>query len=163
MVRTVYLMRHGKAKRGPEYKEDFERPLADRGKRDSVLIGEFLKQQGMIPDLIVSSAALRALKTARHVASTLKYDNDIALSKEMYLSGPEACLGQLKQLDSGLKSVMLVGHNPDMEELVKILSEDVVVMPTAALVRVDMELDKWTDVGNEKGQLCVKIVPKALL
>ncbi|HLC16480.1 MAG TPA: histidine phosphatase family protein [Thermodesulfovibrionia bacterium] len=163
MVRTIYLMRHGKAKRGPEYKEDFERPLADRGKRDSVLTGEFLKTHGMIPDLIISSAAVRTLKTASRVASAIKYDKDIVLSKEMYLSGPEAYIGQLKQSDTGVTSVMLVGHNPDLEELVQILSDDVVVMPTSALVRIDMELDTWADVGSVKGQLCVKIIPKALL
>lgn len=163
MVKTIYLMRHGKSKRGPEYKNDFERPLTERGKTDAVLMGEVLRQQGMIPELIISSSAKRALKTAKRAGSALKYKQDIESLMELYLSGSQAYIEVLKRLDNGVKSVMLVGHNPDMEELVEILSYDVVTMPTAAVVRIDVEMNNWTDAGSVKGKLLLKATPRAFV
>ena len=163
MVRTIYLMRHGKSIRGPEYKNDFERPLAERGKRDAVLMGELVRQLGMIPDLIISSSAKRALKTAKRAATALKYKQDIESLKDLYLSGSQAYIEVLKRMDNSLKSVMLVGHNPDMEDLVQILCDDVVTMPTSAVVRIDVEMDNWSDAGSVKGKLLLKATPKALL
>src|SRR3990172_5444273 len=136
-VKTVFLLRHGKSERGPEYETDFVRPLTKRGKRDSQQIGEFMKHHALIPDLIISSDATRALKTAEGAASFMKYRGTIHLKNDLYSGGAESYRVSIETLDNTINSVMLVGHNPSLEEVVQYLSGNTVVITTAALVRID--------------------------
>jgi phosphohistidine phosphatase len=152
-MKTVFLMRHAKAKRGPEYEVDFERPLAKRGKGDAARVGEFLRQQGRLPDLILSSPAERARDTTLRCAEAAGYEGEIRFEERLYFAGDDACLDLLLDLDDVWQSAMIVGHNPDIAEAVEALSGEWARMPTAALARIDFDATSWSELAQGRGHL----------
>ncbi len=153
MLRTLIIARHAKAKRGLAYQNDFKRPLSSKGKTDALLIGTSLKKKGLIPDLVISSAAKRAKKTAKRAITAMVYPGDLVLKRDLYLSGCKAYLKTIKALDDEITSVMLVGHNPDLEELVYELTEEDVMIPTAGVVCIEIDLAHWKDIKNAHGRI----------
>jgi phosphohistidine phosphatase len=152
-MRTVYFLRHGKSKRGPEYDTDFERPLAKRGKQASARMGEYVAEHGYVPALILSSPAERAKDTAIRFAEAAGYEGEIRLVDDLYFSGDDVYLELIWELDDWIDSAMFVGHNPTTESVIEDLSRQYVRMPTAALARIDFAVDRWMDVEEGEGQL----------
>ena len=161
-MKKVLLLRHAKAERGPEYPDDVDRPLAGRGKRDAVQVGEWMAGQSLVPDLVISSPAKRARQTARRCADAAQYTGGIRLEDTLYLSGENTYLELLRGLDDRVGSVLLVGHNPDMAVLVERLSGQAVRMPTAALARIDLPIERWSELAEGQGGLTWVHVPGQL-
>jgi phosphohistidine phosphatase len=161
-MKTVYLLRHAKAKRSPDYPADYERPLTKRGKRDAERMGSFLLDGDCVPDLIISSPAERAQDTALRCAEAAGYMGEIRFEEMLYYKEDDAYLELLWALDEDMRSAMMVGHNPTMASLVETLSGIYVRMPTAALARIDFEVDDWSEVGEGNGQLVWVQVPREL-
>jgi uncharacterized Ntn-hydrolase superfamily protein/phosphohistidine phosphatase SixA len=159
-MKTVLLMRHGKSKRGPKYETDFERPLAKRGRRDAARMGEFLVEQGLLPDVIISSPAERARRTAERCADAADYQGEIRYEDPFYFGGEDAYLERLWAMDDTLSCVLFVGHNPTTEAVVETLSHRYVRMPTAALARIDFAADRWTDLFQVGGRLAWVQIPR---
>lgn len=115
---TLILMRHAKSGWPDDGRPDFDRPLAPRGEKDAPRMGKWLRRHGLVPDLVVSSPALRARETARRVADKLRIPAmRIVFDERLY----EATLRRLRDVitthgaDSSM--LLLVGHNPGFEEL----------------------------------------------
>ncbi len=153
MLRTIIVARHAKAKRGPAYPNDFKRPLSSRGKADAMSMGSSLKKQYLVPELVISSAAKRAKKTAKRVMTEMAYQGKLVLDEDLYLSGSKAYLKKLRVLDDEITRVMLVGHNPDLEDLVYKLTGEDVMIPTAGIVCIDLNLNHWKKIKNVKGKI----------
>jgi phosphohistidine phosphatase len=161
-MKTVLLLRHGKSKRGPQYATDYERPLAGRGKRDAYRMGEFLVEREIVPHLILSSPAERARQTALRCVEAADYQGELRFQESLYFSGEGAYLELLWELDDSLGSVLFVGHNPDIESLVETFCNRYVRMPTAALVRIDLDVESWADVYEGGGKLAWVQLPREL-
>ena len=161
-MKTVYLMRHGKSKRGPEYETDHERPLAKRGKRDAVRMGEFMAENDFMPDLIVSSPAERARDTTQRCADAADYQGQIRLEETLYFAGDETYLDLLWGLEDTVGSVLLVGHNPSTESIIETLSGQYTRMPTAALARIEFQIESWSELVEESGHLAWVQWPREL-
>lgn len=161
-MKTVFLLRHGKSKRGPEYETDAERPLAKRGKRDAARMGAFVAEQGLVPDLILSSPAERARDTALRFAEAAGYVGEIRFEESLYFSGDDAYVELLWAVDDAVQSVLFVGHNPDLESLVEVLTGQWARMPTAALARIDLAIDEWSELVEGEGQLAWVQVPREM-
>ena len=161
-MKTVLLMRHGKSKRGPEYETDYERPLAKRGNRDAARVGEFLVEQDLVPDLIYSSPAERARRTAERCAYAADYQGEIRYEESLYLCSAEDYLTLLWALDDTVSRVLFVGHNPTTEAVIETLARRYVRMPTAALARIDFDTDLWIDLFEAGGRLAWVQLPRAL-
>jgi phosphohistidine phosphatase len=159
-MKTVLLLRHGKSKRGPEYETDSERPLAKRGKRDAARMGEFLVEQDLLPDLIVSSPAERARATAQRCADAADYQGDIRYEGSLYFGSEEAYLELLWSLDDTVGRVLCVGHNPDIEATIETLTHKYVSMPTAALARIDFDTDLWVELLQVGGRVAWVQLPR---
>jgi len=153
MLRTIIVARHAKAKRGPAYPNDFKRPLSARGKTDALSMGLSLKKQHLVPELVISSAAKRAKKTAKRAMTAMAYQGELVLDKDLYLSGSKAYLKKLRALDDEITRVMLVGHNPDLEELVYKLTREDVMIPTAGIVCIEVDLTHWKTIKNTRGRI----------
>lgn len=97
----------------------------------------------MSPDLILSSSAVRARETARLVQEKIQHPDSVTVSDELYAFEPAPFLNALIHLDEKLDSVMLVGHNPAMEEMVAGLTGEFQPLPTATLVRIQLPIDEW--------------------
>lgn len=154
MSKTLILLRHAKSSRDDPTLDDHERPLAPRGLKDAPRMGEALRQARLFPDIILSSTARRARNTAEMVAETCGYKNEIHLRRDLYAFDAEPYLNALSDLPVTIQCAMIVGHNPAMEEILASLTGKVEALPTAALARIDLPIQSWTELKDRvRGQL----------
>ncbi|MCB9423397.1 MAG: histidine phosphatase family protein [Ardenticatenaceae bacterium] len=143
MMKTLLILRHAKSSWDNAQLTDYERPLNSRGKQDAPLMGKLLREQDLVPDLIITSSAERALATAEAVALAGGYEQEIRATRSFYHADPDAYIDVLRQLDDSLERVMVVGHNPGMEELLEELTGLWEQMPTAALAQIALPINHW--------------------
>ena len=168
MSRTLILLRHGKSDWSTDV-DDFDRPLKKRGKNASRQVGEWLSTNKRSPDFVITSPAERAVKTAELACEVMGIETKkIYSGKHIYLATPEELLHVLKDCPEQAQCVMLVGHNPGLEELLYYLvngaltiPEDGKLMPTATLAILEMP-DTWTNLHSGAGNLEFLIRPREL-
>jgi phosphohistidine phosphatase len=162
-MKMLLLLRHAKSSWKDKGVSDHDRPLNKRGKRDAPRMGWLLQKEELVPDIILSSTAVRARDTTVRVAKSCYYKGQITYGDSLYLGGAEAYLDALRSLHNEFKIVLVVGHNPDIEELVMILTEQVERIPTAALAQINLLIEDWSTVSSEsKGRLVRIWRPKEL-
>lgn len=142
-MKTLLLLRHAKSSWADEHLSDFNRPLNDRGRQDAPRMGKLLRLHDLVPDLIIASPAKRAASTAKRVADAAGYEGEIRLAEELYLAEPEVYLELARRADDSVATLMLVGHNPGIEECVGLLAGRGETMPTAALAGFRLPIDRW--------------------
>jgi phosphohistidine phosphatase len=151
MPRELLILRHAKSDWSSGASKDFDRPLAKRGKKDAPLVGAWLYREGLVPDLVISSPAERARQTAVKVCKSMDYKKKkIQWEGEVYAAGVEVFLRVLGRCSRDARTVLLVGHNPGLEDLIRFLAADELddpadgkLLPTATLVRLEMP-DDWS-------------------
>jgi phosphohistidine phosphatase len=168
MSRELWLLRHGKAERY-DGNEDYDRRLKKRGKRDVARMGEWLKEQGLLPDAVISSPAIRAIMTAKKVCDVLDIDREhILMDKRLYDEGMVRVKSVLADCPTTSSRVLLVGHNPELEDLLTYLvnpinlPETEKLLPTAALARLVLP-DDWTHLEKGCAELLCITSPKSLV
>ena len=150
-MKTLFLVRHAKSSWNEPGLPDKDRPLNDRGKRDAPKMGERLAKRNVKPDLILSSPARRALKTAQIIAKRLDYRlEDILVDDRLYAAEADDLLHVIRELGDKPKSVMLVGHNPELTELAHRLSNKITRMPTCAVAELMFDAKWWSSTGKDK-------------
>ncbi len=154
-MKNLILIRHAKSSWDDPSLIDRERPLNKRGKRDAPCMGRMLKQRELPPDLILSSPAKRALKTAKLVAGEIGYPKKrIEVREEIYAQGVEALLKLLAGLDDARERVFMVGHNPELTDLAnRLTGADIGNVPTCGVVSVEFNRNHWRDCVLEGGRL----------
>ena len=163
-MKTLLLMRHAKSSwKDPEL-ADHERPLNKRGKLNAPRMGRLLRDQDLTPDLILSSTARRARQTADAVADLSGYQGELRLEDELYAAPTETCLEVLQGLqEDALNCVLLVGHNPGLEELLDLLTGEAALLPTAAIAQIALPINRWGDLTSDvEGRLLNLWNPKEL-
>jgi phosphohistidine phosphatase len=148
-MKILLLLRHAKSSWKDESLPDQERPLARRGLNDAPRVGRLLNEQNLLPDLILSSTARRARQTVELVVDAAGYSGEISWLDNLYAAAPEEILDILSILPSHYACVMVVGHNPGLEELVALLTDQVDSMTTAALAQIDLPVDGWDQITEE--------------
>ncbi len=142
---------------------DHERPLNSRGRNDAPRMGQLLAAQGLRPDRVLSSTAVRALTTAQAVIEAAGFDVKIEQQRDFYLAPTNVYIGTLAQLPEACSCVLIVGHNPGMELLVNQLTGQHVTFPTAALAHVELSMETWPEfTGDYGGQLVNLWLPREL-
>lgn len=161
-MRTVYLCRHAKSSWDDATLSDFQRPLNERGLRDAPFMAKLFKERGEPVDLLVSSAANRALSTALIFAKGLGIAEDKVLRMDrLYHADPSTITKVLNELPAEVKRVIIFCHNPGITEAVEYLSgEDIGNMPTCGLARIDFRGDDWGMVARDLGTLAWLEYPK---
>jgi len=150
MTRELLVLRHGKSDWTTDAPTDFERPLASRGRKATKRMGCWLREQGLLPDYIVSSPAKRAKQTALRACKFADLPKSMVVwDRQIYEADVPSLLEVLARCPQDKERVMIVGHNPGFEELVDYLGGDLLeippngkLMPTAALARLEMP-DQW--------------------
>jgi phosphohistidine phosphatase len=153
-MKSLLILRHAKSSwKHPEL-TDHDRPLNKRGKRDAPRMGEILRSEHLIPEAIISSTAARAHATAETVAKASGYKGKIALNRSLYAAGPEAYFKVLHGLSNESVRVLVVGHNPGLEELLENFTGEAQIMRTCTLAHVKFSMDCWLELDYKtKGQL----------
>jgi phosphohistidine phosphatase len=150
-MKTLFLVRHAKSSWDDPGLPDRDRPLADRGKRDVVKMGDRLAKRGVKPDLILSSPAMRALATAEAIATRLdRKRKDIVVHGRLYACQADDLLDVIQELGAKAEQVMLVGHNPELTEFAHRLSNDITEMPTCAIAEFTFDAKSWSNIGKAK-------------
>ena len=161
-MKKLYLVRHAKSSWKQPELSDFERPLNKRGKRDAPFMGNILNEKGIMPDLIISSPAVRAYTTARIIAEEIGYPPEkIETNEDIY----EASAGEILDIINGIEdhnnTVMIFGHNPGFTSLSNYLSGKFIDnIPTCGISIIEFDVDKWEDVVLNGGKLISFEFPK---
>jgi phosphohistidine phosphatase len=161
--KLLLILRHAKSSWEFEELSDHDRPLNNRGKRDAPLMGRKLLKQQLVPQLIISSSAVRAHSTARKVAKACGYEDEILIDPVLYGSGYSDYLNVLINQEDKHDIIMLVGHNPISEQLVEVLTGEIVTMSTCAIACISLPITSWKQIiAKTKGQLLNLWRPKEL-
>jgi phosphohistidine phosphatase len=150
-MKTLSILRHAKSSWRDESLDDHDRPLNKRGTRDAPRMGELIREQGLVPDTILSSTARRARDTALAVAAAAGFPDDVRFTRQLYGAGPGAYLAALRELPAACGHAMVVGHNPGLEELLALVTGEPHALPTAGLAVVELPIDSWSDLDPPPG------------
>jgi len=171
-MRTLYLLRHAKSSWGDDRIADRDRPLDTRGERAAVLIGQFMRQRGWLPDLVLCSNARRARDTLALAAARLPKRPKTSIEAGLYLAGADTLLRRLREVEDEVESVLLVGHNPDLHDLTQDLAgagdpEALARLerkfPTGALAVLELDDRPWRDLRRGRARLACFAEPKRLV
>ncbi len=162
-MKTLYLLRHAKSSWSFDDLSDHDRPLNGRGRDDAPHMGKALHQRNIVPDIVLSSSAVRALSTAVLVTRELGYPHDkIRVEPSIYQADVATLLGIVHALPAAAASAMLVGHNPTFTDLANELSpaSPIQEMPTAGVVCLRFAVDSWAEVARANAEFYFFDYPK---
>jgi phosphohistidine phosphatase len=156
VVRQLLILRHAKSSWADPALDDWQRPLNERGLRDAPRVGDVLRRRSLVPDLIITSDAVRARTTAQAVAQSAGYTRELLVAPSLYHATPDDVIEVLKSVpDDAANRVMIVGHNPGLEDLIEQLTGESRGLPTAALVQLDLPIDRWSQLDISMGATVV--------
>ena len=161
-MKTLLVLRHAKSNWDDSAAKDHERPLNARGERDAPRMGQLARDEQLRPELIVSSDAVRARMTASAMADAT--GGQLLLDPRLYHAGATDILAALRSVvQENVATVMIVGHNPGLEELIAQLTGERENLPTAALARLALPIERWSDLDTStRGTLVGLWRPKDL-
>lgn len=145
-MKTLLVLRHAKSSWDDAALDDHEQPLNKRGRRDGPRMGKLAREYRLTPDVIITSDATRARLTAKAVAETAGYAGEILLDPHLYMASAAGILSVVRTVrETKAWSVMIVGHNPGLENLVAQLTGNQQDLPTAALAQIVLPIHEWRD------------------
>jgi phosphohistidine phosphatase len=162
LSKRVLILRHAKAAPEQAGQDDHDRPLAPRGRRDAPRIGRLVRAQSLVPDLALTSTARRARSTAELMLEACGFRGELRIVPWLYPGDPAETIDYLRTLPAEVRTVLVVGHNPVLEELVHVLTGTSKTMPTAALALVTLRAGEWAAAGPRKALLEELWVPREL-
>jgi phosphohistidine phosphatase len=167
-VKQLFLLRHAKSSWDDPGLNDHDRPLAPRGQRAAKLIARHLREQQVEPELVLCSSAQRTRETLERIADALGEEPSIQIERELYGASDRRLLERLRAVDSGVRSVLLIGHNPGLEQLALGLAgggEQLPAVrrkyPTGALATLELA-GHWRELGAASAELTAYVTPKQL-
>lgn len=156
---TLLLLRHGKSDWDAAYGADHDRPLAPRGVRSARIMGRLVSREGLVPDVVISSTAERAARTAELAADAGAWGREIRLDRRLYEAGPAGVLGVAAEVTGGGR-LLLVGHQPTWSLLVRRLTGEYADLRTASLAVIELPIDVWSAVEGTTGTLAALHHPR---
>jgi phosphohistidine phosphatase len=148
-MKTLYIVRHGKSSWDDISLNDIERPLKKRGVRNSHELSEALKEEGEIPDFLITSPAVRAYETAKIFADHLEVPSEaFKVDEKLYLPDFPTILKIVLYLNNDLNSVMIVGHEPSLSTFINyFINKLIEKLITASVTRLDFDIEDWRDLS----------------
>ena len=170
--RRILLLRHAKSAWNEPGRDDYDRPLAPRGRRAAAVMGVYLRDEDLVPDLVISSGARRAMETWEIAAHELRHPPAFEHDRALYMATAELLLRRLRKLPHAVKTVLVVGHEGGVDDLARRLAADGPAplrrrlgekFPTAALAVIALTLDDWSALKDKAGALTRFAAPKDLV
>ena len=160
-MKTLLLMRHAKASPSATGMADFDRPLVDEGRVAARRIGKSLKGEIQV-DAALSSTAARTRETIETVLQSAAMPIDTRYDQRIYDGGPLCVVEVISEIDNDSNAVLLVGHNPALEDLLQVLTGEDVHLSPGTLAKIDLEVNEWSEVGPGSGVIDKILRPKEL-
>jgi phosphohistidine phosphatase len=170
-MKTLYLMRHAKAGWDDPQQRDYDRPLTPRGEAAAVLMGRFLRAQNIRVDMVLASPAVRNRQSFERLESSWRSGLSATFETAIYMATIETLLGLVHTASRSAKSVMLLGHNPGMEDLSFKLVHDGDAggldlldhgFTTAAFAELTFDVADWRDIAPKSATLQRFVTPRSL-
>jgi phosphohistidine phosphatase len=170
-MRRLLLLRHAKAERSQPGARDHDRSLTERGRTDAGKLGAYIARHRLAPDLAMVSTAARTRQTWELVAAALPETPAVRFEERIYEASPEAILQAIKQAEPRVRTLLVIGHNPGLQELAAMLvaAGDVEArqrlneeFPTAALAVIEFASEDWGRVHRQGGRLEHFVAPRSL-
>jgi phosphohistidine phosphatase len=161
-MKRLLLLRHAKSSWNDAGLADFDRPLNERGLRAAPLMGRFMRERKLRPDLVLCSPAQRARQTAALLAEAAGLSAPLRYDGRIYEATAARLVEVLSQAEEEAREILLVGHNPGLEELLALLTGEARRMPTAALACIELDTDNWAKLAARSGRLEWHVKPKEL-
>jgi len=162
-MKTLLLLRHAKAENGAPGFADLDRALNERGRQEARALGEFLKQQNIKLGLVLCSPAGRARETAELVLAAAEAIVDCRSDPRIYEANPEQLMQVISEVDEGVMAVLLVGHNPGMEELLRVLAGRAEQMTPCTVAKIEVDAEGWFGATESNARLDWIVRPKELV
>ena len=167
-MKRLLLLRHAKSSWDAPELADHDRPLAPRGRRAAKVISQYLRRQSLAPALVLCSSAHRTRETLERIRPALGEAAAVDIEHELYEASEQGLLARLRAIPDEVASVLLIGHNPALEQLAVSLAArgerlDALQrkFPTAALATLDFE-GSWKELGPGSAELTDFVTPKQL-
>lgn len=160
-MKKLLLIRHAKSSWDYPGLSDHQRPLAKRGIKDAPTMGRRLVNRGVMPDLIISSDAVRALETAMVIANELSYPaRQIVKSERLYHASVNSLLSVIKATSPEIRTLFIIGHNPGMNDFIAFMGCEIDNLPTAGQFGLSFEVNNWKGVGPRQAAFWFMDYPK---
>jgi phosphohistidine phosphatase len=165
-MKTLLLLRHAHTAQGSPTGRDFDRPLTEQGNAASLLSGKLLRQKQLKPDLILCSPAVRTHQTADHIIAATRFHDALNFYEQIYEASAEGLVELIAEVAEESASVILViGHNPGLQELLSRLTGEYALMHPATLARIELDITDWSKLrratAGETGRLVFALPPEA--
>lgn len=153
-MKTLFIVRHAKSDWSDETLGDHDRPLNARGRREAPAMGRRLAERAVAPDLIVSSTALRARTTADALAEAIAPQGaaSVQLDASLYATTATHLLETVASFGDAVRAAMLVGHNPEISELVRRLTREAVQLSTCAVAECRIDVEHWAELNDPQNE-----------
>lgn len=163
-MKTILLLRHGKSDWDANYVGDHQRPLSLRGEKAAAKVGRFLAKSSQVPELVLCSTALRTTQTLDYAMSAGEWENvSVVSDNTIYLASYEQLVSCIASVSDEIDRVMLVGHEPTTSLLAgQLIGGASIRFPTAAIARIDLNVEHWKSCRSGIGTLMWHVVPKML-
>lgn len=148
-MKTLFLLRHAKSSWKDTLLDDHDRPLNGRGREEAPLVGEYLRQRGLTPAFVAVSTARRATQTAAEVLSIIRYDGLLHASRLLYLAEADTLLSVIRKTPQRYHSLLVVAHNPGLEQLLEQLTRQASPMPTSSLAHIELPAETWRQINPD--------------
>ena len=150
-MKTIILFRHGKSDWKANFYQDLDRPVSNRGIKAAKLMGIYLHEINNIPDLVISSPAVRAYDTAQLAISSGEWNRKLNLDQNLYGATPEIVMNILCNQDDKYDSICITAHEPTMSLFInKYTDSGYQKFPTATMARIDFFTNNWCNVARSK-------------
>jgi phosphohistidine phosphatase len=161
-MKKILLLRHAKSSWKDSQLRDIERPLNERGRKAAVLIGGYIRDQRLGPDLVLCSPAQRTRETAALVLETAGIKAELRFDERIYEASSSVLFEVVTEIEENRNEVMLIGHNPGLEDLLAFLTGASEHMPTSSLARILLKAENWKEVRARQADLEWFVKPKEL-
>ena len=162
-MKSIILFRHAKSDWDANYSSDHQRPINQRGIKASKLMGSYLAKINEIPDLIISSSALRAIQTLENTISAGNWESKINIEKEVYHASVSTLIDIIKRTKNIYSNICIIGHEPTFSYFIKsITDESIFKFPTATMAKVVLKVESWNKIDEKLSKLLWIKKPKEL-
>ena len=162
-MKSVILFRHGKSDWDAVYNTDHNRPLAKRGIKAAKRMGKYLADLDQMPDLVISSTAVRAKTTVQLAMESGEWSSEFKLDRSIYGGSSGTLLDLLYNINDSMGVACLVGHEPTFSSFISnCTNSGWIRFPTASMARLDFEVSAWKEIRFGQGTLAWLTRPKEL-
>lgn len=160
-MKTIYLLRHAKSSWENQILEDHERPLNERGRRDSNNMAKYLHSKGILPAIALCSTSKRTKETYSYFTPYFS-GIPLSLTRNLYHASVEALEEVIRSVDSDKSDALIIGHNNGLSEFVSIVMNKNISLSTCSFTTIQFPVEDWKDIDLINAEVTFALSPKEI-